>query len=233
MRKTLLLCVATTMLTSATWAEETIGLAELLRESATTQRASHKLAGFDEDADDEEDEETKENKETEKTPEQLKAPAKSQPDYLGSNSLSAISIDIAPPTEKTPTDVAGPVYSSMGIEGHAPGTIRAMGTVEPLRAKRVAAWVAYNPLYFEDARLERDGYHFGHLEPFVSAAKFYGRIPLLPYMVGATHPTDCVYSAGYARPGDCTPYLLTTPKHSKRGFIYQATAVTGAALLIP
>ncbi len=160
---------------------------------------------------------------------------KPKPDYVGTLSLNSISLDIQPPEDKVPTDLAGPEFATQETE-YSSGNYRrdyfASGATSS-QLRWIAPWVGYNPLYFEDARLERDGYHYGHFEPVVSAAKFYGRIPLWPYMVGATHPADCVYSLGHARPGDCTPYYLTTPKRSQRGLIYQATAITTNALLIP
>ncbi len=93
--------------------------------------------------------------------------------------------------------------------------------------------VAYRPLYFEEEHLERYGHHHGIIEPAISAAKFFGRIPALPYMVGATPCKECQYPLGYYRPGDCAPLYTTHPKASLRGAAYQAAAVTGAVFVIP
>jgi len=96
-----------------------------------------------------------------------------------------------------------------------------------------AAAVSHRPLRFQDDNLERYGHHHGIFEPAISAAKFFGRIPLMPYMVGATPCDECQYPLGYYRPGDCVPLHRTHPKLSVRGAAYQATASAGGMLLIP
>ncbi|MEZ6127972.1 MAG: hypothetical protein R3C59_04775 [Planctomycetaceae bacterium] len=96
-----------------------------------------------------------------------------------------------------------------------------------------AAAVSHRPLYFQDDNLERYGHHHGIFEPAISAAKFFGRVPLIPYMVGATPCDECQYALGYYRPGDCVPLHQTHPKQSVLGVAYQVAAVTGAVLVIP
>ena len=66
---------------------------------------------------------------------------------------------------------------------------------------------AHNPLYFEDALLERHGQDHGVLQPIHSAAHFFGTIPLWPAMMAIEKPWECVYSLGYGRPGNCKPVL--------------------------
>lgn len=103
----------------------------------------------------------------------------------------------------------------------------------PLHFAWTAPSVAYRPLYFEDVWLERHGRSHRHLQPVVSAAKFYATLPALAYKVGATPCKECVYSLGLGRPGDCPPHFFTLPKKSVRGGIYQAAAIAGAILVIP
>lgn len=149
--------------------------------------------------------------------------------------VNSIGLNIAPSEGRLPEDVAATAFAEMGmIEQHG-GFIRQSDDQSWTQTQYcwVTPWVAYNPLYFDDPRLERDGNHFGFFEPVVSAAKFYGRIPFLPYMVGSTDPYDCVYSYGKGRPGDCAPYYRTLPKFSARGAAYQAAAVTGGVLILP
>lgn len=103
----------------------------------------------------------------------------------------------------------------------------------PINYRWKAAAVSHRPLYFQDASLERYGHHHGIFEPAISAAKFFGRIPVMPYLVGATPCDECEYALGYFRPGDCVPLHHTHPKPSLRGAAYQALATTGAILVIP
>jgi len=156
-------------------------------------------------------------------------------EYVRSTAVDSIDLDISPGNGRLPEDVAASAFAAQGAFEHHGAFHRDDILMPPLQTQyqRVAPWIAYNPLYFDDPRLERDGYHFGCVEPIVSAARFYGRIPLWPYMIGATHPRDCVYSLGQGRPGDCRPYHETLPKHSARGVAYQAAAVTSGALLLP
>ena len=64
----------------------------------------------------------------------------------------------------------------------------------------------HRPLYFEDVNLERYGHHFHCVQPLVSAAHFFGRVPFLPYLATVSKPWECEYPLGKYRPGDCTPY---------------------------
>ena len=62
--------------------------------------------------------------------------------------------------------------------------------------------------YFEDVQLER----YGHsrcpaLQPIVSGAKFIATIPLLPYRMAVTPPSECVYTLGHFRSGNRSPYI--------------------------
>ncbi|MEM6776874.1 MAG: hypothetical protein AAF670_04400 [Planctomycetota bacterium] len=96
-----------------------------------------------------------------------------------------------------------------------------------------APWVAYRPLYFEDVWLERHGYDHGCCQTLFSAAHFFGRIPVLPYMKGASPCGECTYSLGLGRPGDCPPQFCTLPKKSPLGLLYQTAFVSGTTLLAP
>lgn len=70
-----------------------------------------------------------------------------------------------------------------------------------------ATGLYYNPLYFEEINLERYGYGCHDcLQPFCSAAHFFGRVPLLPCMMLRECPTACNYALGHYRPGSCNPW---------------------------
>lgn len=71
------------------------------------------------------------------------------------------------------------------------------------------------------------------LQPVVSALNFYGRVAVLPYLVGATDPREEVYGLGEDRPGSPVPYRKYHMPLSARGILYQGAAATGMAFLIP
>ena len=146
-------------------------------------------------------------------------------------SIRTVSLDASVSPGIMPRDHAAELFDTHATEFQARGFQRAgsYGSVTHWHAP----WVAYRPLFFEDVWLERHGYDYGCLQPFVSAAKFYSRIPVLPYMAGANPCRDCVYSLGWGRPGDCPPHFFTLPKKSRRGLLYQAGAVSGLVLLTP
>jgi hypothetical protein len=93
-----------------------------------------------------------------------------------------------------------------------------------------ASNIRHFPLYFEDAMLERHGHTRCFLgyevaQSFVSGAKFFGTIPLLPYL-GTLRPRhDCVYALGHYRPGSCAPCLRDNiPYDAKAAIVESASA---------
>lgn len=92
----------------------------------------------------------------------------------------------------------------------------------------------YRPLYFEDANLERYGYRYGPAQSLVSAAHFFGRVPLIPYMRGAQPANQPVAALGYQRPGgqSMVPTRPTLVPHP-RGSLYQAGATVGGIFIVP
>ncbi len=146
-------------------------------------------------------------------------------------SILDVSVNSPPSPGILPENYAAEAFSARPIEFQPFGYQR-IGNYRTF-AQWTAPWVAYRPLYFEDIWLERHGYDYGPMQPFVSAAKFYGRIPFIPYMKGATPPRECVYSLGLGRPGDCTPHFFSLPKKSECGLLYQIAFTTGTVLLIP
>jgi hypothetical protein len=96
-----------------------------------------------------------------------------------------------------------------------------------------ASHLIHQPLYFEDVNLERNGYSRGHAQPFVSAARFFGRLPLLPYALIAHPHYRAEYALGDARPGSPTPYVHVRPPLSAGGALFEAAVVTGLFFAIP
>ena len=103
----------------------------------------------------------------------------------------------------------------------------------------LALWAApkfrHKPLYFEQPKMERYGHHVGGplFQSTVSAAHFFGTIPLLPYKMGVRPPCSCDYTLGRYRPGNCNPATVGLPEFSYRGLLYQGLFTTGASFVIP
>lgn len=122
------------------------------------------------------------------------------------------------------------LFELAGVEFQPMGFNRAYGLYE---FNWVASNLCHQPLYFEEAALERSGYSYGVLQPLCSAAHFFGRIPLIPYMRGAENPRECNYVLGSYRPGSYAPYSKTRLPLSVKGGIYEAAAAVGLVYLIP
>ncbi len=104
----------------------------------------------------------------------------------------------------------------------------------PTTMTYAASNLCHKPLYFEEVNLERYGHTAGPLaQPIISSAHFFLNIAVLPYKMGVHSPQECQYALGYYRPGNCAPWIIPPVPLSVRGAWYQATAVTGTALLIP
>jgi hypothetical protein len=92
----------------------------------------------------------------------------------------------------------------------------------------------YQPLYFEEVNVERYGRNFGLLQPVVSAAHFYSRIPTLPYHIFAQPARRCTYHAHWTLPGYRVPWWERKEhKLSACGLTAQTAAAYGVLLLIP
>ena len=77
--------------------------------------------------------------------------------------------------------------------------------------------LCYGPLYFEETNLERFGYSQTYLrgvQPLVSSAHFFGTVSMLPYLLVAEPPRECVYTLGQYRPGSCVPFQWNYPYFS-------------------
>ncbi len=101
---------------------------------------------------------------------------------------------------KRPDDAAGATLSAAENGTHP--AIANVGTV--------AAWIApnltYQPLFFEDARLERYGYaspYFG-IQPVRSGVHFASSSIVFPWRVWF-HRNECESPLAFERPGSCAP----------------------------
>ncbi|QGJ69353.1 Hypothetical protein PBC10988_10270 [Planctomycetales bacterium 10988] len=100
------------------------------------------------------------------------------------------------------------------------------------------AWVApglkHQPLYFEDAPLERYGQTISpFLQPVISGARFFAQVPMLPYKMALDPPHECQYTLGYFRPGSCAPVVRQQVPFDAKAAVVQGAVVAGLILLIP
>ena len=97
-----------------------------------------------------------------------------------------------------------------------------------------ASALCHKPLYFENESLERYGHSWGpYVQPLVSGAHFFSRLPILPYEMGLEPPNECIYALGHYRPGSCAPYMIDPIPFTFRAALFEAGAVVGAAAVIP
>ena len=109
---------------------------------------------------------------------------------------------------------------------------------ERMFAESLFVWepsnIFYNPLYFEDAALERYGHtHHDLLQPFVSTGKFGIRLLGLPYQT-RFHPIHSkVYPLGWYRPGEYAPRKHTYVPLSLSAGTFEAGVLTALFFLFP
>jgi len=142
--------------------------------------------------------------------------------------IGSLTINIVPPTGQVPkeTDQRGLLEREFG-----PTEYRR----EPLNTSYCWESPAFfnQPLYFEQPNLERYGYTWGPAQPFISAAQFWVKIPLLPYMMTVHCPDEPIYSLGYYRPGSRVPYQINWPEVRLDAITVETAFITGLCFLIP
>lgn len=149
---------------------------------------------------------------------------------LGLKPLNQLSVTAKPPAGDLPQNTAAVQLEKLPHRKVVMGESRNWSGVTK---EWEAPGVAYNPLYFEEPYLERYGYNYGIIQPFLSAGRFFGRIPALPYMIGAYPMDECRYPLGYEQPGECPPYQVEKLPFSPRGVLFESLTVTGLVFLIP
>ena len=155
--------------------------------------------------------------------------------------LNQLGISIAEPAGKLPTDLAGPCWAQIN-QTSGPAAARCW-TVAYYNWDATCFY--HNPLYFEEANLERYGYQCGDrscccscgreccLQPAASAAHFYGAVLALPYCMFEQCPGDCVYTLGHYRPGDCNPWRCYWPTFDPVAAVAAGGIWTGLVFAIP
>lgn len=87
--------------------------------------------------------------------------------------------------------------------------------------------VCWQPLYFEQANLERYGNHHALIQPAVSGAHFFASTVFLPYKIASESPYCCRSGLGYDRPGNCVPAYRQRIDLNARGLVGQGLVTTG------
>jgi hypothetical protein len=91
--------------------------------------------------------------------------------------------------------------------------------------------VRYQPLYFEQANLERYGVETRF--PVAHAGvHFFASSVFLPYQMGVDHPNDPVYPIGLDRPGNCTTPYGCRPTLNPKALSLQSLFTVGAAFAL-
>ena len=92
----------------------------------------------------------------------------------------------------------------------------------------------HNPLYFQDAGLERYGHvHHELVQPFVSVGKFGLQLVGLPYQMTIDPVCRKQYALGYYRPGECAPKQTHQIPWNSTAALNQVAVVTGLTFAIP
>ena len=148
----------------------------------------------------------------------------------GLKSMRELTLDIRPEEGELPKDLAAAKFLDVGEVRHPAGTNRPWPLYEFWWE---APAVCHRPLYFEEVNLERYGYSHGLIQPILSGAHFFGKVPALPYLMTAEPHRDCVYTLGHYPPGSYAPYHIHYPPVSLRAAAVEAAVLTGLIFAIP
>jgi hypothetical protein len=145
-------------------------------------------------------------------------------------SILEISTNIGANEGELPPNFAGERFAKEGEIAHGVGASRSW-------AESTFLWepaaLCHQPLFFEEVNAERHGYSAGALQPAVSAAHFFTRVPALPYLMTARPHNECVYTLGHYRSGSYAPYHHYWPPFNGKAGLLEAGVVTGLIFLIP
>jgi hypothetical protein len=143
--------------------------------------------------------------------------------------LCELGIGIAQPAGQTPTDFATPCWNQINA-----GPSAAYRCWAELLYQWDATCLCHRPLYFEEINAERYGYVCDCcLQPFASAAHFFGKVPALPYLMVAECPGECIYTLGHYRPGSSPPWRWHWPPCDPLAAVAAGGIYTGLIFAIP
>jgi hypothetical protein len=144
--------------------------------------------------------------------------------------LSVLTAGIDLPSGKLPTNVAARCSERISPTGDP----RLMGGWGGTEHHWSATCMRHRPLYFEEINAERYGYTASYcLQPVISAARFFGTIPALPYKMVVQRPRDCIYTLGHYRPGNCAPRRWHRLPWKLTAGVVEIGFIAGMILIIP
>jgi hypothetical protein len=91
----------------------------------------------------------------------------------------------------------------------------------------------HRALLFEEVNLERHGYKVPLVQPALSAAHFFSRVPAIPYLMVAEKYRTCTYTLGHYRPGSYAPYVWYYPRFSLDAAAFESAIIAGLIIAIP
>jgi len=170
--------------------------------------------------------------------------------------VTSLSVDINPPPGEVPGNAAAEFFAKEGVvNGNGD---RGPGWIDNTFGGHAARF-CHRPLYFEETFLERYGHthdccrhlpgcdrlceyecccecrdQFGNLlQSAVSAAHFYGTVPLVPYKMATNPWCECVNTQGCYPAGHIAPRRDLYPQISLSGVAIEAGVLVGLIFLIP
>lgn len=146
---------------------------------------------------------------------------------LSLSSIGRATTSIAPPAGELPRNLAALAQPSGPQPLAQPGEPPRV-TAPYYSTPRVADFT-HRPLYFEERALERNGRTIGVLQPGLSAAHFFGTIPILPYKMGAQPPSRPMYTGNGIDP----PSDHLSVRDRVRGVMAEAGVVLGLNYILP
>jgi hypothetical protein len=151
-------------------------------------------------------------------------------DFVVDRPFDELTTDILPKDGRLPDDYAKREFEREGVVWHVPGLGRPWVDSEFYWE---APAICHRPLYFQEINLERHGNKVRLVQPLVSAAAFYGRIPALPYLMALDPPHKPVYTLGYRRPGSYVACRMTQVPLLLGPGAVQAAVIMGLIIAIP
>ncbi len=152
--------------------------------------------------------------------------------------ITAITTHITPPAaseEIEAADLMPTDYAAMAFARHGHAHYRSDAYVpwSAYSAPSVTQNFCHRPLYFEEVNVERYGDSAGAFQPAISAARFFGTIPLLPYKMALQRPADCTVDDSPYPPGSAAPRHREVPPLRIGPALVEAATMIGLIALIP
>jgi hypothetical protein len=152
------------------------------------------------------------------------------PSLLSDVPLSSVSLDITPPAGDFPDPPSSEYFGALP-------EVSMTSNPAPAQFQHAYYWPAssmcHRPLYFQEYHLERYGESLGILQPGVSAVRFFGTVPALPYLMAQRPPMRTICpSTDDPWLGPPTRWSLLDPWDLPSTMV-EASVITGLVFLIP